>query len=488
MQKAVGNEKELTIYQRGNGDWGETIDVVLNTGKSDPEEINSKPSTGLPKFNQAMFNDSGDRILLTTNSFIKSAAAIPGSPRFYTMKFDGTSKFRWESSSKQPADVRIDAAIFSNKEGTEITGCVTDKKTATCRLVAWDVDLGGSGRTLSRLDTRMRFMKMQLNGGNDGRSLLMAGQDRSLTLYDFGSRETKTYRGHSKPIDFCSFLISEDQFEPTLLSVVTGDNPEILKTELSKRIEENEDIALGKVKSTSAPVSFFTSNKSNQFLAGDDHGSVVLRNSDKDITTWQVAAWQNHVLSDDSLFAQNGNNQFLQYDRESGEIKQVLQSFAQSTDTSEKLNRFQVSRDGTIAIVEYENADELQVWDLPNQLIIKTLKYPTKQPTVALSPDGSYVVTGREGINVWSTLPGVDQPIFRRSGFSKDGKWPSQPISNVVFFDDDQGANKFAISWPETATLKGRLHLYSRQGQTVQEIARFPVSYTHLTLPTILRV
>ena len=343
--------------------------------------------------------------------------------------------------------------------------------------------------------------------GNGQEYLLTAGEDKKVVLWNLeGGLPTspESFKGHSTAIDFCTLVSNgADVNESKLLSIVFGKTPEVLTTNLAKFVSDEEKLTLGKPSTVLSPDNLFVSQDRNYAIVGQDNAHVTRTSltaenkGTKKTIEWDVSAWKRHALSDDYLFAQSEKDYFLRFDRKTGALTGVLKDLIEEN-PGLKIERFQVSDDGNVALIEAQPSDETapdlleyQIWDLANQELIKTINYSAvvnkRLPLVKLSPDGKYVVAGKIAFAVWSTQRGLGAPIY--DGFRiRSNTFPSRPISNIVFYPNDAGEPEFAVSWPEgkgateidsaSSTPSGRIHVYTKRGSTIDQIGRFRVEIT----------
>ena len=349
----------------------------------------------------------------------------------------------------------------------------------------------------ARVEKPIRALK------RSGDLLITGGEDQLVSLWDINTLELKDAKqGHSDSVDFCTVIPGTSSGKPTLLSIVTGNQPEVLRTDLAKFRQEFEVVNIGDLEDDeNSPLSRYESALSgNQAIA--NKSGLAYAEKDGEAIEWEVAAWQKHVLSDKFLFAQTRRDQFLKYNRETGEIESVLRRLSQlGGNNPHRIVKFQVSRDGKIGLVEVKPLDdnqprpkEFQIWDLENQVEIKRIRYGQVfrdfLPTVKLSPNGKFLIAGKLGFAVWTTAPGDDMPIYSKLGANRDEQWPKLPLNNFVFCD---GGDEFAVSWPEAASNRdsksktGRIHLYVRNGRSVELKGRFRVGITQGVFDTNLR-
>ncbi len=502
-RKATFKEEELMVYRRGDGGWNESerIQVQLTLGE------NSLVPGSQPEVTNATFSADGSRILLTQNSMSRNADLNELSKSAHVFIYDqeiGT--YIWKATAQSNG---VDVAIFSNDEGSEVVGCET--KDNVSGLFSWKVDsavdansqfgsvagivsAGATNRIekIRTLENRLRSMKLE------GNRLLTAGEDRKVSLWDWSNRKLiSSYKGHSNAVDLCTFIVGDNVNQPVLISIAAGDNPEVLINDLTSRVSDKDTVLLGKNGDQSlSPSSLFVSPDSSFAVLGHDSGHASIKYLLKDrVIEWDVSAWKRHVLTNQYLFAQTGNNDIFRYDRKSGEIKSVLRKIGESIGEYD-IVKLQISNDGKIALIETSSAElEFQIWDLTSQTLLNRVRYDSlipagaenrdkkKLPNVRLSADGKFVVAGKVGFAVWSTESGSDSPIFNKFGGNRDIDWPLNPINNIVFYANDAGECEFAVSWPEEKSNKssnnsaavkgsGRIHVYVKRGDSVELVDR----------------
>ncbi len=471
-------ENKLMVYELSGDQWIRRPNIRLAIGEDDPRRGTQ------PKFTKAEFSVEGKRILVTH--------PYPGGDAHVYERQQGEG-FVWIGGTSFS---QIDAATFADDEGTKIVGC---HGAETPELFLWDVSMAaGDILPVERLNGRVRSLKRSET------TLLTAGDDKEFTLWELSAQSAikiRSSKGHAKEIDFCTFIPGNTPAESTVISIALGTNPEIMKTDLAKYEEVREVLAAGDEKYDNSPRSIFRKLGTNRVAVAKDNGHAFVKINGENVE-WEVSAWRNHVLTRDFLFAQSGRDNFLQYDRKTGAIQRVLRRLSQvDSPRPIRITKFQVSDDGKIALTATTLMDkksgetdikEFQVWNLENQSLIKRLQFgnlfskntrKNNLPTVALSPDGRYVVAGKVGFVVWSTEPGDDQPIFNKIGAARDVLWPDSPINNIVFCD---GGNEFAVSWPEVASAKdktqdntrrtGRIYVYQKQDRSVQLVGRYKLN------------
>ena len=504
-----GLEQELMIYESNGGTWTanqvKPVQVLLTFGKDSGKVIGRRPS-----FQNAEFSRDGERILLTTNTHgvAETSKDLRKSIHVFSLS---EGQYQWLDTANLNG---IDVAIFADDQGRRVVGCQTSDDGSV--LFAWDLDgeqfistvppKAASSRTekLENLDARIRSMK-RVTTGNGEEFLLTAGEDKKVALWNLERgrpSSPKYYKGHSSAIDLCTLIPNEQGIEKSqLISIVFGKTPEILKTDLSKFVSDEEVIGLGEESKTLSPTSLFVSQNQKYAVLGHDNAHVTRTSlttqdgdADKSIE-WDVSAWKRHTLSNDYLFAQSNNDEFLRFERQTGALTGVLTRLAQQNQGFE-INKFQVSDDGKVALIETDSdRPEFQIWDLTNQVLTKRIDYSalvdSKLPLVKLSADGKYVVAGKVGFAVWSTQPGLgseNEPIFSKFGNNRSLTFPKNPINNVVFYPNDAGECEFAVSWPEAKGSKatdlkdrrptGRIHVYTKRGPSIERVGRFRVEIT----------
>ncbi len=448
------SEEELMIWS----DAWQRIDVDLTNAEG-----------SIPKFNRASFSVDGSKIITCNPGAL-------GRDQHIHVFSESERGYQWMAQS--PAAF-LNFAIFTDDSGTEVATCFRDPKAGTYALATWNPlpetgprtpngnVTGQSNRDsfsiVTAIEDKILFMWRSENW------LVTSGQDRMATIWDWNTRRSKRYRGHSSFVDFCSLNRDPTRVDPILFSVATGNQPEILKTDLSTYRDETiaTVISDSPPENQPSPTTLYRSEVTGQMAFGNDQGtvSVSLATEPTDDTKrpdpiqWEVSAWKNHFLADDFVFAQSRQDFFYRFNRRSGAIEKVLIDLAPPQVPGEptvEITGFDVSSDGRIAVVTTSRpAPEFEIWDLESQTRLHTINYgedsifgrnTEKQlRQFHVSPDGKWVVAGKVGVFAWSTDTGLQRRLLQPGA-----DLARSSISAICFVP---GTSQFVASWKDRIDL-----------------------------------
>ena len=432
-----GLDESLMVWDRN----GKRIDVnlIIDGGKR-------------PDFSNASFSEDGRRIL-TTNP-----AGLPRDQLVHV--FEGLrSGYQWHSTSPISG---INTAVFENSDGSEVIGCVREPRSGSFALAQLNVNdtaatflrAGSNGarqgiRTIAQLEQKVLAIQ------KSGKWLVTSGEDKAITLWDWRTKTPTPYRGHSRDVNANGIVAGETAKEVVLISVATGSKPEILKTDLATYRDNIEKQSASRIIGNDEPslsaFNRFTDHSGTTNAFGNDLGQVAIQRGDRRIQ-WDVSAWEEHVLTDNFLFAQSRDDYFYKYKRATGELESVLTKLRSNT----KIVNFQASTDGqTALVIKNDGRPEFHIWDLQTQSLSRTINYgkdnvfgtgtEKKLLTFKLSPDGRWVVGGKVGLFAWSTQTGT----LKRLNQSRL-EMARSAVSAINFLDD---GSKFVASWKDRADL-----------------------------------
>ena len=449
---AAGLDEELMIWD----DTWNRIDAKLIVGNGSQ-----------PVFTDAGFSADGRRVVTTNPNGLSRDQVL------HVFEQSGES-YEWLATSPTTG---INVANFDDAKGNSIIGCARSKRSGAYSLINWRLTLTSPDRSrlastefintstrptasitrLSQLDQKV------LSINRTGSWLVTGGQDKQTTIWDWKTKTPTRFSGHSRGVDFCALISGDDYRDNVLLSVASGANPEILKTDLSKFQTEVQTKKMGRVGFSDfpSPTTFSKSRLTQQLSFGNDHGQAsVSRPTAKGAKNiqWEVSAWKNHFLSDDYLFAQSRGDYFYKFSRGTGELESVLTRLTAKSRNGKRpeIIQFEVSDDGrTALVVTDDTTPEFHIWNLETERKIRTINYGNenifgtatdkKLAILRLSPDGQSVIGGKVGIFVWSTATGTRQPLPQPKS-----KLARNPVSAIAFVN--QGTN-FLVSWKDRVDL-----------------------------------
>ena len=456
--------------------------MIWENGKALDIKLSDKHGSE-PKFNHASFSPDSTRVL-TCN--------LTGLPRdqFVHIFTESDGGFVWLTQSPVSG---LNIAAFADDNSNGVLACARDLSAGTYSLISWaprrsnqtannpapkNLQFASVSNAESPISTLSQISDKALHLIAVDTWLLSCGEDKQTTLWNLKTRKAKSFRGHSKSADFCSMQPSESKDDHVIVSVATGTNSEILKTDLATYLPDTitQAIAQSARDDKPTPKSIFHSQKTKQSAFGNDQGQASVLFEDVNanrqsifkqgkLIQWEISAWKNHYLTDQFLFAQSRGDYFYRYNRSSGELQSVLIQLANSTRSPAKnsksepsqIDSFDVSRNGQLAVITRNGgATEFEIWNLETQKLVHRIDYGRQQIfgtetkkqllTVRISPDGKWIVGGKLGLFAWSTRTGnrknINQPLADAARTS---------LSSIVFID---GTTKFLASW------KGRVDVF----------------------------
>ncbi|MFK7768038.1 MAG: protein kinase [Mariniblastus sp.] len=398
-----------------------------------------------PIFSTATFSNDGTKILTANPNGLPQDQRV----HLFSRSQDG---IQWNSTSPFSG---INTAIFANDSGTRILGCVREPVSGTFTLSQWPVVSSGDIAAQQNLQTIAQLEQKALAIRKSENWLVTSGQDKAITLWDWQTKTSTTYKGHARDVDANTFVDARTQENVVLISVATGAQPEILKTDLSTYQQDIEKKPASRVIGNDEPsLTTFRSSTTTSGTAiamGNDLGQASVERDGKKIQ-WDVSAWTNHILSKDYLFAQSRDDYFYKYNRATGGLETVITQLRSSS----AIDDFQVALDGNTALIVRDDGQPvLEIWNLAEPRLLRTIDYGKENVfgtgtekellTFKLSPNGEWVVGGKVGLFAWSTRTGEIQPIKQpRSQMARNA------ISSINFLDD---SSKFLASWKDRVDL-----------------------------------
>lgn len=433
-------EKELMVWDKS---WNPiNVKLIVANGQ-------------LPKFTSAQFSHDGKQIL-TTNP---DGQARDQAVHVFTQRANG---FHWKTTS--PA-TGINCATFENTSATRVVGCAFDKQTNAYSIVTWAIDAGKSSFVSTdnkpvsdggelRIASQLSSKALSISRYRD--ELITTGQNRQITLWNWTDKSSTSFRGHSREVDFGFLLPSDGNRKHVLVSASLGNAAEILKTDLSTFEDEVVPTSAGRVSNNDRPSPSTISQSiiDNQIALGNDFGQASVQSKDNTIQ-WEVSAWKNHLLSDDSVYAQSRGDYIYRFDRGTGNLESVLTNLA--SEFQDEIVKFEVSKTSNMAlIVTDDKKPQFHIWNLAQDRKVRTIDYGaenvfgtgTEKELLALtiSPDGQWIIGGKVGVFAWSIETGKRTQLTKPSP-----EMARSAISAIEFVNE---GTRFLVSW------KGRIDLF----------------------------
>jgi len=434
----TGSEKELMVW---DNNWSPIqVDLIAVGGE-------------LPKFSKATFSENGKRILVTNPDSLPREQAV----HLFEQNGEG---YRWLITAPETG---INVATFCNSSGTQVVACSRDNKLGSYSLATWNIDgpddqpnqFVSTATPTSKFKNVAQLSQKALSIKKYNNLLVTSGQDRKATIWDWQTMTPTSFGGHARDVDHSILIPAEDFNDNVLISVATGPNPEILKTDLSTYENEVDSMTIGRIPQNEqpSPSAMSHSVSSNRFAFGNNRGQASVVANGQTIQ-WEITAWKQHILSDDFLVAQSQGDYIYVFDRKTGALNRVLINLA--TTFENEVAKMEVSDDGKIALIIINDREkQFHIWDLEKDELIRTVDYGkgdvfgtgTEKAllSMTLSPDGRWVIGGKVGVFAWSTETGVRKRLTQASP-----EMARNPISSIQFVD--QGL-RFLVSWKDRIDL-----------------------------------
>ncbi len=461
-------EEPLMVWQNQAGNWTlTTVDIGRNQ----------------LKLSRAAFSPDGQKILTTNPQATGDDLVVNVFHLEQQAGDDPKDVFKHQYSVPDPNDatsennLEINVAIW-DQDSNKIIACNRERLTNSFQLLELETvsqdSLAAANlsqsfvnasfisnealrpQLLTQLDSKVQFIERLGNGG-----YITTGDDKKVTIWTQGEgnlTSTQHFGGHSRSIDFCCLFGGKEESGRisggTLLSLSSGENPEILITDLATYVDEIETVRItnrANENSGSSPVSFFRSPVTERTALGNNQGLAAIKLPDGKTVKWEVSAWKRQYLTDQHLFAVSRRDAIYQFNRQTGTLEKVLTKLAHSKPMTE----LKVSDDGKTAVTRYQDDEvNLYVWDLENEVNTRTIHTQNsidelgsstignnlELPELTLSPDGKWIVASKIRNFVWSTSTGEIREDLLATQVNR-----SRTIPNSIFFTGD--SSKLAQSW-----------------------------------------